>query len=234
VRHAGDGNIHLLVFQPSSEQRRVPQRVVLSRDRPRGAISGEHGIGTAKQHAFLDLEPRGGLPSCAGSRAPSTPTRSQPGRSWERDCRPRRGTPTARMTRAGSPDHEGGEGPARGPSSARRGHLLHEPWTSEMHSVAALDDVPALRPVLALFRRRGNRAADGYGRMSERPRRHTAPSRPRPRERDRQPAQRPARADAAWFQHRRRPRHLPQEVRRPARVGHRELASPVLPGQVVP
>jgi len=43
------------------------------------------------------------------------------------------------------------------------------PGTSEMHSVAALDDVPALRPVLALFEGVATGAADGYGRMSERP-----------------------------------------------------------------
>jgi acetolactate synthase-1/2/3 large subunit len=43
------------------------------------------------------------------------------------------------------------------------------PGTSEMHSVAALDDVSALRPVLTLFEGVATGAADGYGRMTERP-----------------------------------------------------------------
>ncbi len=43
------------------------------------------------------------------------------------------------------------------------------PGTSEMHSVAALDDVSSLRPVLTLFEGVATGAADGYGRMAERP-----------------------------------------------------------------
>jgi acetolactate synthase-1/2/3 large subunit len=43
------------------------------------------------------------------------------------------------------------------------------PGTSEMHAVAALDDVPAMRPVLALFEGVATGAADGYGRMAGRP-----------------------------------------------------------------
>ncbi|MGH9095226.1 MAG: thiamine pyrophosphate-binding protein, partial [Acidimicrobiales bacterium] len=43
------------------------------------------------------------------------------------------------------------------------------PGTSEMHFVAALDDVPAMRSVLALFEGVAAGAADGYGRMSGRP-----------------------------------------------------------------
>jgi len=58
--HAGDGNIHLSVFQPSSEQREGFLSELFSAGIGLGgAISGEHGIGTAKQHAFLDLEPPG-------------------------------------------------------------------------------------------------------------------------------------------------------------------------------
>jgi len=55
--HAGDGNIHLSVFQPDREKRDALMHgifeagVVLG-----GVISGEHGIGTAKKHAFLELE----------------------------------------------------------------------------------------------------------------------------------------------------------------------------------
>ena len=43
------------------------------------------------------------------------------------------------------------------------------PGTSEMHFVAALDDVPQMQAVLGLFEGVVTGAADGYGRMSERP-----------------------------------------------------------------
>ena len=43
------------------------------------------------------------------------------------------------------------------------------PGTSEMHFVAALDDVPEMRAVLTLFEGVATGAADGYGRMAERP-----------------------------------------------------------------
>ncbi len=43
------------------------------------------------------------------------------------------------------------------------------PGTSEMHFVAALDDVPEMRGVLALFEGVATGAADGYARMAEKP-----------------------------------------------------------------
>src|SRR3954464_13961493 len=43
------------------------------------------------------------------------------------------------------------------------------PGTSEMHFVAALDSVPEMRSVLALFEGVATGAADGYARMTERP-----------------------------------------------------------------
>ena len=43
------------------------------------------------------------------------------------------------------------------------------PGTSEMHFVAALDTVPEMRAVLALFEGVATGAADGYARMAERP-----------------------------------------------------------------
>jgi acetolactate synthase-1/2/3 large subunit len=43
------------------------------------------------------------------------------------------------------------------------------PGTSEMHFVAALDDVPAMRGVLCLFEGVATGAADGYARVAERP-----------------------------------------------------------------
>jgi acetolactate synthase-1/2/3 large subunit len=43
------------------------------------------------------------------------------------------------------------------------------PGTSEMHFVAALDEVPAMRGVLALFEGVATGAADGYARVADRP-----------------------------------------------------------------
>jgi acetolactate synthase-1/2/3 large subunit len=43
------------------------------------------------------------------------------------------------------------------------------PGTSEMHFVAALDDIPDMRGVLCLFEGVATGAADGYARMAERP-----------------------------------------------------------------
>src|SRR5881398_4165483 len=43
------------------------------------------------------------------------------------------------------------------------------PGTSEMHFVAALDDVAEMRGVLALFEGVATGAADGYARMAGRP-----------------------------------------------------------------
>jgi glycolate oxidase len=55
--HAGDGNIHLSVFQPDAHLR---EDFLLELFRTGialgGAISGEHGIGTAKRDAYLALE----------------------------------------------------------------------------------------------------------------------------------------------------------------------------------
>lgn len=43
------------------------------------------------------------------------------------------------------------------------------PGTSEMHFVAALDDEPKMRAVLALFEGVATGAADGYARMADKP-----------------------------------------------------------------
>src|SRR5580692_12129307 len=43
------------------------------------------------------------------------------------------------------------------------------PGTSEMHFVAALDQVPEMRAILGLFEGVATGAADGYGRMTGRP-----------------------------------------------------------------
>ncbi|MET7479268.1 FAD-linked oxidase C-terminal domain-containing protein [Streptomyces sp. NPDC005648] len=55
--HAGDGNVHLAVFQPDGKRRdEVLARLFRAGRALGGAISGEHCIGTAKKRYFLDLE----------------------------------------------------------------------------------------------------------------------------------------------------------------------------------
>ena len=55
--HAGDGNVHLSVFQGDDEIRgRLLQAIFRSALDHGGAISGEHGIGSEKQKYFLELE----------------------------------------------------------------------------------------------------------------------------------------------------------------------------------
>ncbi len=55
--HAGDGNVHLSVFQPDADRRSRLMRSILAAGLELGgAISGEHGIGLAKRAYFLELE----------------------------------------------------------------------------------------------------------------------------------------------------------------------------------
>jgi glycolate oxidase len=55
--HAGDGNVHLGVFQSDPEVRsRVMTGLFRAGMDLGGAISGEHGLGTAKRDYFLELE----------------------------------------------------------------------------------------------------------------------------------------------------------------------------------
>ena len=55
--HAGDGNVHLSVFQKDPDARSALLRAVFRAGMNLGgAISGEHGIGTAKKTYFLELE----------------------------------------------------------------------------------------------------------------------------------------------------------------------------------
>ncbi len=55
--HAGDGNVHLSVFQPDPEVRhRLLHDILAAAVQLGGAVSGEHGIGTAKLASFADLE----------------------------------------------------------------------------------------------------------------------------------------------------------------------------------
>jgi glycolate oxidase len=55
--HAGDGNIHLSVFQPDDDVRhRVMHSIIAAGVEMGGAISAEHGIGKEKKQYFLELE----------------------------------------------------------------------------------------------------------------------------------------------------------------------------------
>jgi len=55
--HAGDGNVHLSVFQPDAARRdRVMTGILAAGLDLGGAISAEHGIGTAKKSYYLRLE----------------------------------------------------------------------------------------------------------------------------------------------------------------------------------
>ncbi len=55
--HAGDGNVHLSVFQPDPEQRyKVMRGLFEAGIALGGAISGEHGVGKEKKRYFIELE----------------------------------------------------------------------------------------------------------------------------------------------------------------------------------
>jgi glycolate oxidase len=58
--HAGDGNVHLAVFQKDAEVRhRVLHELFATGMSLGGAISGEHGIGREKKRHYLELEDPG-------------------------------------------------------------------------------------------------------------------------------------------------------------------------------
>ena len=55
--HAGDGNVHMAVFQPDAEVRsRIMRALFAAGMALGGAISGEHGLGTEKAAYFAELE----------------------------------------------------------------------------------------------------------------------------------------------------------------------------------
>src|SRR5581483_1120787 len=54
--HAGDGNVHLAVFQPDDRVRTEMLRELFAAGmRMGGLISGEHGVGRCKREYFLEL-----------------------------------------------------------------------------------------------------------------------------------------------------------------------------------
>jgi glycolate oxidase len=55
--HAGDGNVHLAVFEPDEQKRgELMTELLAAGMRMGGVISAEHGIGRAKKRYFLQLE----------------------------------------------------------------------------------------------------------------------------------------------------------------------------------
>ena len=55
--HAGDGNVHMSIFQGDPDVLAdVMKRLYAIGMELGGAISGEHGLGTAKRDYFLELE----------------------------------------------------------------------------------------------------------------------------------------------------------------------------------
>lgn len=55
--HAGDGNVHLSVFQPDADARKATLRGLFTAGvQLGGTISGEHGVGREKREYYLELE----------------------------------------------------------------------------------------------------------------------------------------------------------------------------------
>ena len=164
-----------------------------------GAISGEHGIGTEKLSYFLDT---------VDAREPRPHALHQEGLRPVGDPRTR----SAARRRQGD-----GMNGARALLSTLVGAgvdvCFANPGTSEMHFVAALDDVPEMRGILTLFEGVATGAADGYARVSRTAGGDAAAPGPRTGQRPGQPAQRPAGPLPAG-QHCGRPRHLPRPLRR--------------------
>ena len=142
-----------------------------------GAISGEHGIGSEKRSYLRDLEDPAKLALMARIKTAFDPHGIlNPGAIWDR-----RGGPV-----------NGAQALIRTLVACGVDVCFTNPGTSEMHFVAALDDVPEMRGVLALFEGVATGAADGYGRMAERPAATLLHLGPGSRERPGQPAQRRA------------------------------------------
>ena len=154
--HAGDGNVHLSIFQPDPEVRhRVLHDLFAAGVAMGGAISGEHGIGSEKRSYLHDLED----PAKLALMAPD-----QDGVRPARHPQPRRD-----LGQRGDRPVNGAQALIRTLVASGVDVCFTNPGTSEMHFVAALDDVPEMRGVLALFEGVATGAADGYGRMAERP-----------------------------------------------------------------
>ena len=178
--HAGDGNVHLSVFQPDPEVRTEVLRRRCSRPAWRSAARSPASTASAPRRRSTSLDARG--PGQARPHAPH-----QGGVRPRRDPQPRR---HLRLSRR--PTDERCPGPHPHARRRRRRRLLHEPG----HVGDALRRRARRRARDARRARRCSRAsppgaADGYAPHGRPAGRHAAAPRPRPRQRPRQPAQRP-------------------------------------------
>ena len=122
-----------------------------------GAISGEHGIGTEKKSYVAELEDPVKLDLMRRIKTAFDPHGIlNPGTIFD-DERERGRTVN------------GAQALIRTLVACGVDTCFMNPGTSEMHFVAALDAVPEMRGVLALFEGVATGAADGYGRMADRP-----------------------------------------------------------------
>ena len=155
--HAGDGNVHLVGVpaRRRGARTRCMRELFAAGMALGGAISGEHGIGTEKKQYFLELEDPAKLDLMRRIKAAFDPARHP---------QPRH----ASSTRGGNPMN-GAQALIRTLVDAGVDVCFTNPGTSEMHFVAALDAVPEMRGVLALFEGVATGAADGYGRMADQP-----------------------------------------------------------------
>ena len=213
--HAGDGNVHLSVFQPDPDVRhRLVHDMLAAGVALGGAVSGEHGIGTAKLATFSDLEDPVKLDLMRRIKAAFDPAGVL--------------NPDTVFSLLALRDPIARSPPVNGAHALIRTLVGHgvdtcfmNPGTSEMHFVAALDDVPADAGGAGPLRRRGHRRGRRLRAHRRAPGCHAAPSRPRAGQRSGQPPQRPT-GPQPDPQHRRRPRHHPPALRRPAAVRHRD------------
>ena len=204
--HAGDGNVHLSVWQSDPDVRqRLVHDIIAAGVALGGAISGEHGIGTLKRPYMAELEDPAKLDLMRRIKAAFDPARHpQPGHHLRPGRASRRHRPV-----------NGAQALIRTLVDRGVDTCFMNPGTSEMHFVAALDDVTDMRGVLALFEGVATGAADGYARMAGRPAATLLHLGPGPRQRPGQSAQRPP-GPQPGGQHRGRPRHLPTSPTTPS------------------
>ena len=83
--HAGDGNVHLSVFQPDEEVRTRVLRDLFAKGKALGgAVSGEHGIGSEKKKYYVELEDPAKLALMARIKAAFDPEGIlNPGAIWD-------------------------------------------------------------------------------------------------------------------------------------------------------
>ena len=217
--HVGDGNVHLAVFQPDPEKRHaIESEILRTAIDAGGAVSGEHGIGTAKLPFFLELEDPSALELMRAIKGVFDPKGILgPGRFLGGLHHPSRPTTAAE---ARSNQMNG----ARALLSTLVDAGVDVCFANPGHLRDALRGGARRRarhagrplPLRGSGHRRRRRLRQG-GRATGR---HSAPPRPGAGQRPGQPAQRPA-GPHSDRQHRGRPRHVPHPLRRAARIRHR-------------